>query len=81
MTKTNAAVSRRGFVQGSTITALAALAGAGGTASLFGSTSKQAWADEEAQEAPTEVVANEIPEEGEVIWQSCCHCGFVACPP
>ena len=24
--------------------------------------------------------ANEVPEEGEVIWQSCCHCGFVACP-
>ena len=72
-------VSRRSFVKGSTVTALAALAASGGAASLFGCAPKET-AEEPGGRSDGAVFANEVPEEGEVIWQSCCHCGFVACP-
>ena len=78
---TERTVSRRGFVKGSTLSALAAMAGAGAASSLFGCAPQTAEKGEDlAQTGTTDVVANDIPEEGEVIWQSCCHCGFVACP-
>ena len=73
-----AGVSRRTFVGGSAIAAIAAVASAGGASSLFGCAPKQN-TDEPAEETGG-VYANEIPEEGEVIWQSCCHCGFTGCP-
>ena len=78
---TERAVSRRGFIKGSTLATLATAAGAGTAASLFGCAPQSAQSKGElAQTGSNGVVANEIPEEGEVIWQSCCHCGFVACP-
>ena len=78
---TERAVSRRGFIKGSTLATLATAAGAGTAASLFGCAPQSAQSKGElAQTGSNGVVANEIPEEGEIIWQSCCHCGFVACP-
>ncbi len=70
-------VSRREFVKTSAVATLAAVA-AGGVSGLFERAPKAIAESSSASEGG--VVANEIPEEGEVIWQSCCHCGFVACP-
>lgn len=82
------AVSRRSFVKGSTVAALAAVAASGGAAGLFGCAPKEQTTEPAEQpekteaiaEAPSVAVANEVPEEGDVVWTSCCHCGFVICP-
>ncbi len=71
-------VSRRSFVKGSTLAALAATAASTGVAGMFGCAPKIV--DEDQQDTDEGIVANAIPEEGEIIWQSCCHCGFTACP-
>ena len=73
-----AGVSRRSFVKGSTVAALATVAATGGASSLFGCAPKEKGTATAYQAGG--VFANEVPEEGEVVWQSCCHCGFVACP-
>ena len=79
-TTTDGRVSRRSFVKGSTLATLAAMAGTGSAASLFGCAPRTASEESLAETGTTEVAANEIPEEGEIIYQSCCHCGFVANP-
>ncbi len=66
-------------MKGGTVAALAAAIGAGGTASLFGCAPKTDDGGNEDQ-APKGTYASVIPEEGELIYQSCCHCGFVANP-
>ena len=74
---TETEVSRREFVKASTVATLAAVA-ASSVSGLYGYVPK---ANAESPAGLSSgVVANEIPEEGEVVWQSCCHCGFVACP-
>lgn len=72
------AISRRSFVKNTAVATLAATAAAGGASSLFGCAPKQV--EEQQTTATGQVVANEIPEEGKIVWQSCCHCGFTACP-
>ena len=71
-------VSRRDFVRASTVATLAAVA-ASGVSGLYGCAPKKA-SKEDSAKSENGIVANEIPEEGEIIWQSCCHCGFTACP-
>lgn len=61
-------VSRRSFVKGSTLTALAAMAGSG-VASMYGCSSQSG-------EKTTEQAA---PEE-KVIWNACSGCGVCLCP-
>lgn len=56
-------VSRRSFVKGSTVTALAALAASGGAASLFGCAPKET-AEEPGGRSDGAVFANEVPEGG-----------------
>lgn len=71
-------LTRRSLVKTSAVAGLAAIATAGSVGSLFGCAPKVR--DEQMPAASGQVVANEIPDEGEVIWQSCCHCGFTANP-
>lgn len=62
-------LSRRSFVKGSTLAALAAAAGAGGVGSLFGCSAQ----------APNETAAESEPEE-QVVWNACLGCGPGMCP-
>ena len=69
-------LSRRSFVKGTTLSALAAVAGGGG---LFGCAPQQ----EETDLAESGVKAAGFDperEDGEVIWNSCVFCGFTRCP-
>lgn len=62
-------VSRRSFVKGSTLTALAAVAGTGSVGSLFGCS---------AQVPSDEATVSKLEEQ--VIWNACSGCGTGKCP-
>lgn len=77
MERTNhSQLSRRSFVKGGSLAAIAALATSGAT-TFTGCTPAGSNNNGNTQSG---IHANDIPEEGETIWQSCCHCGFVANP-
>ena len=61
-------VSRRDFVRASTVATLAAVA-ASGVSGLYGCAPKKA-SKKDSVKSENGIVANEIPEEGEIIWQS-----------
>lgn len=68
--------SRRSFVKGSALAALAATASAGSAASLFGCAQEEPEADDGATLDAWEPER----EEGETIWNTCYGCGFQICP-
>lgn len=75
----NATVSRRSFVKGSTLAALAGAAAMGASSSLFGCAPNEPMADT-GSAAEAQGGWDPEREEGEVVWNTCYGCGFQVCP-